>query len=290
MNHKNNQNKTKRNFITFFILLIVISASAQNKKVAVFDPAGNVQSSTKEIVREEISNVIVNSTGYSVLERSLIDKVLAENKFQSGGLVDDSQITEMGKMMGANFVFVTSITTLDDGNFYFSFKMIDVFTARIDKQRTARTKKKLNDIFDVVQKTVEEMFGIVSGTSEKFTTTNSQQTTKPVQTQQQQLPPQTTTQIQSSNVCGMVIMTNDLPDRYDWNSAKRACPQGWRLPTSDELQCLCNFKKSIGAKGKQYWTSDFDTKSNKAISRTFNDCKVEKENINNYYSVRCVKQ
>ena len=80
---------------------------AQDKKVAIFNPAGSVENSTiKEIIREEISSIIVNTAGYTVLERQLIDKVLEENKFQLSGLVDDSQISEVGKRMGANIVFV----------------------------------------------------------------------------------------------------------------------------------------------------------------------------------------
>ena len=39
---------------------------AQDNKVAVFDPAGDVTSSIKEIVREEISASIVNMTDYTV--------------------------------------------------------------------------------------------------------------------------------------------------------------------------------------------------------------------------------
>ena len=43
---------------------------------------------------------LVNIAGYTVLERSLISKVLEENKFQTSGLVDDFQISEMGMRMG----------------------------------------------------------------------------------------------------------------------------------------------------------------------------------------------
>ncbi|MDR0414158.1 MAG: CsgG/HfaB family protein [Prevotellaceae bacterium] len=139
---------------------------AQDKKVAVFDPAGSVSASTKEIIREEISNVIVNTRGYSVLERQLINKVLEENKFQMGGLVDNSQIGEIGKKMGANAVFVTSVTPTG-GNLYISFKMIDVQTARIEMQKTGKTTRGESDIDVVVQRVVGEMLGRVNTTSYK---------------------------------------------------------------------------------------------------------------------------
>ena len=147
------------------VVLLSLTAMAQEKKVAIFDPAGSVEESIKEIVREEISSIIVNSGGYTVLERELIDKVLEENKFQSGGLVENSQISEMGKRMGANLVFVSSVIALGSNNYYVSCKMIDVETARIEKQRTGQTQKGLNELISVVQKMVREMFNDASNSS-----------------------------------------------------------------------------------------------------------------------------
>jgi hypothetical protein len=134
--------------------------------VAVFDPAGDVSTSAKEIVREEISSIIVNTPGYAVLERQLIDKVLEENKFQMGGMVDNSQIGEIGKKMGANAVFVASITPTGS-NLYLSFKLIDVQTARIERQRTGRTSRGESDLDVVVQKIVGEMFAGAGAASAK---------------------------------------------------------------------------------------------------------------------------
>jgi hypothetical protein len=149
---------------TLIVILLGITAKAQEKKVAVFDPAGEVEKYLKEIIREEISSIVVNTPDYTVLERQLIDKVLEENKFQMGGLVDDSQISEIGKRMGANYVFVTNITVIDGGNLYISYKMIDVQTARIEKQKTGQSSKKTNELIASVQKIVKEMFGTVSKT------------------------------------------------------------------------------------------------------------------------------
>ena len=86
-----------------------IYAQGEPLKVAVFDPVGKVEEAIHQIVREEISSVIVNSKGYVALERQLINKVLEENKFQGSGLVGESQVSEIGKVMGADYVFVTTI-------------------------------------------------------------------------------------------------------------------------------------------------------------------------------------
>ena len=152
-------------FIQVIALMFIFSAMAQDKKVAVFDPAGNADNSIKEIIREEISSIIVNTGGFTVLERQLINKVLEENKFQSGGLVDDSQISEIGKRMGANLVFVTSLTQMESKNYYVSCKMIDVQTARIEKQKTSQTIRGSSDLISTIQKLVGEMFDQKTGST-----------------------------------------------------------------------------------------------------------------------------
>ncbi|MDR3328584.1 MAG: CsgG/HfaB family protein [Prevotellaceae bacterium] len=150
--------KAKLVLITGACLWCCGATAQESQKVAIFDPAGDVSASYKEIVREEISNIIVNTGKFTVLERQLINKVLEENKFQMGGLVDDSQVGEIGKRMGANYVFVTSLTAMGK-EFYLSFKLIDVQTARIEKQKTGRTTKAGDDLIDVTQGVVGEMFG-----------------------------------------------------------------------------------------------------------------------------------
>jgi len=144
--------------ITSVIALLSFSAMAQDRKVAVFDPAGNANNAVKEIVREIISSVIVNADGYTVLERQLINKVLEEQRIQVGGLVDDSQIVEMGKLMGATFAYVSSVTMLGN-NHFISVKMIDVQTARIEKQNTGQTQRGTDDLVNVVQTLVGGMVG-----------------------------------------------------------------------------------------------------------------------------------
>jgi len=144
--------------ITSVIALFSLTAMAQDKKVAVLEPAGSVDAFLKEIVRDEISSIIFNADGFTALERPLIDKTLEETGFQTSGAVDDSQISETGKRMGADLVFVSNITPLGD-NLYVVCKMIDVQTARIEKQKSAQTQQGSSDLIYVVQKMVKEIFG-----------------------------------------------------------------------------------------------------------------------------------
>ena len=290
------------------IITIIIASSlsftamSQDKKVAVFDPAGSVPNSTKEIVREEISSVIVNALGYTVLERALINKVLEENKFQTGGLVDDSQISEIGRRMGANLVFVSSLTIMDNGNYYVSGKMIDVLSARIEKQKTARTNQGSNDLIDVVGKMVTEMFVSTPQRNSESSVRNieqknNSQTSKSPSTKAQKLEesPRSDSNNSISNCkeCGVDIMSHDL---YDTKTTFENCncPEGWRLPTRKELECMCRAKIRIGNFKTHpfsgYFSSELDKKGKDVYFRAFDRCGESNTSTTkgNCY-VRCVK-
>ncbi len=126
------------------------------RKVAIFDPEGKgVDLGIKSIVREEISSVFVNN-GYVVVERALISKVLEENKFQSTGHVDDAQIGELGRKMGATTVCVSSIAQM--GNvFHISCKMVDVSSGLVERQFTGKTSPGGGDLDQVVYNITKRM-------------------------------------------------------------------------------------------------------------------------------------
>ena len=151
----------RKNSLYLFALLLLIPVSGltqEARKVAVFDPVGTVDMVLLEIVREEISTVVVNKQGFTVLERQLINKVLEENRFQESGLVnDDEQVSNIGSLMGADFVVVSTVSSLG-ANYYISCKLIEVATARIYRQNTGMTKNGTADLTAVIQDLAGTMF------------------------------------------------------------------------------------------------------------------------------------
>ena len=167
--------------IIFFLTIFTSSLIAQEeRKVAVFDPVASVDNAIIEIVREEISSAIVNSKGYVALERRLINKVLEENKFQGSGLVGESQISEIGKVMGADYVFVTTISAIST-NYYISCKLVEVKTAHIEMQSTGTTKYGTNDLTTTTQTIVSSMLASQTHLAQKNAKTEAEKVKEKVE-------------------------------------------------------------------------------------------------------------
>jgi hypothetical protein len=127
-------------FISACLLLCVQTLVAQEAKlrVAVFDPAISGKSfdeGTGVIVREMVSTSLVETGKYTIIERSLIDKILKEQKFSNSGAVDESQVSQLGKLAGADKVIVCVLSSYGDKGML-SLKMIDVESAGIESQKS----------------------------------------------------------------------------------------------------------------------------------------------------------
>jgi len=139
-------------------LSFLIHAQEQKLRVAVLDPTTSgiaIDDGTRLAVQELISSTIVNTGRYTIIERSMIDKIIKEQAFQNGDMADNSQATEIGKLAGANKVVLSAVSKVGSRNML-SIKVIDVKTASIDKQKaTVVTSEDLLD--EVVPLTMELM-------------------------------------------------------------------------------------------------------------------------------------
>lgn len=151
----------KRIFAAVLVALITMPMLADNTKlrVAVFDPSPSgtyIDEGTKVAIREIISSTMVNSGNFEIVERSLLEKVMQEQRFSNSGIVDDNDATEIGKLAGANKV-VISVLTQTGGQYMLSVKMIDVKTASVDKQRIKIVDSR--NLLSMVEPITKEMIG-----------------------------------------------------------------------------------------------------------------------------------
>lgn len=79
--------------------------------------------------------------------------------------------------------------------------------------------------------------------------------------------------------CGIQIQKEDFYNEKVL-LRKSVCPEGWRLPTREELKCMCKEQGKIGnfksGSYSNYFTSEFNEKGNVYI-RSFDDCEESAE-------------
>lgn len=117
---------------TLLIILstLSITAFAQKPKLAVYvtgDEAIN------NIVGNRLVDGLAHNGKYTTVERtaSFLKALSAEHGYQRGGEVEDSQIAELGKQFGVQYVCVATIATVWGDEKYFSAHIIDVQTAEV---------------------------------------------------------------------------------------------------------------------------------------------------------------
>jgi len=145
--------------VLLFASTFFLSAQDNKLRIAIFDPAisgSSFDEGTGVIIREMVSTVIVNSGKYIIIERSLIDRVLREQNFSNSGAVDDSQISQIGKLAGANKV-ILSVLSSSGNRGLLSLKMIDVESATIENQKAQVVE--LSKIFDIIDHLALEVIG-----------------------------------------------------------------------------------------------------------------------------------
>lgn len=106
----------------FFLLIAFCAAQAQQKKrIAVMDfEYGTVQTSVAAIyggnqdvgkgITDLLVTKLVTDGKYSVIERKVLDKILAEQNFGNSDRADNATAAKIGKMLGVDAIIVGSIT------------------------------------------------------------------------------------------------------------------------------------------------------------------------------------
>jgi TolB-like protein len=134
----------------------MLAAQGNSRLVAVLEPVGNDASVTplnKRSVRGTLEEFITKSRDYKAVDRARTNAILEEHSFQRNGMVDKDKVQEIGKMLGANFVFVSELYK-EGGFINISISLIDAGTGVL---AGARSKMMEGDNPMAIQNLVEEM-------------------------------------------------------------------------------------------------------------------------------------
>jgi curli biogenesis system outer membrane secretion channel CsgG len=103
--------------ILLFALLSSIAFSQERKRVAVMNfEYGTVSASVTQLfgsnedIGKGIADMLVNDGRYSVIERKMLDKLIAEQNFSNSDRADPSSAARIGKLLGVDAIIIGSIT------------------------------------------------------------------------------------------------------------------------------------------------------------------------------------
>jgi len=111
------------------ILLLIVGCVFAREYIAIIDFEGiNVSGGDAKALTQRLTSEMIKLEVYQVLERSEMKRLLEEQKFQYSGCVDIKCAVEVGKMLGAKYMVVGSISKV--GRTYsIDSRLIDVETS-----------------------------------------------------------------------------------------------------------------------------------------------------------------
>ncbi len=87
-----------------------------------------INAKLSESVEDGVTDEIVNLGGAKVYTRKDLEKIMAEQKFQQSGLVDDKNLARLGKLAGVKYIITGSVNNVD-----LTYKTFDSARKGLDK-------------------------------------------------------------------------------------------------------------------------------------------------------------
>ena len=111
------------------IALLIVGTAFSREYIAVIDFEGiNISKGDAKALTQRLTSEIIKLGVYQVLERSEMKELLEEQKFQYSGCVDLKCAVELGKILGAKYMVVGSISKLGK-TYSIDSRLIDVKTS-----------------------------------------------------------------------------------------------------------------------------------------------------------------
>jgi curli biogenesis system outer membrane secretion channel CsgG len=171
-------------WLRVFVFLAAIAsttAAPQKKRVAVFDfdyatvtdSVSGVFGTNVDIgkgVSDLIVESLVKSGRYSVIERKVIEKIMAEQNFSNSDRVDSNAAAKIGKILGVDAIIIGSITAFgrDDKSTGLAGGAIGKITGKFGLAGVARKESKavVNLTARMVSADTAEILGVAGGKGE----------------------------------------------------------------------------------------------------------------------------
>jgi len=172
-----------------FILVLAFTclsaaAAAAAPKVAVLDAVlpEKMDINVAIGVTEKISEELVGSGRFTVLDRTTVGQSLKEIEFQMSGMVSDEQIKRAGEQLnsrlGAAYVVVSRVSVVGE-TYFVTAKMIDIKTGEITAQASAEQEGKIAVTLKIAQAVGKKLAGGVREPEQAVKTELAEEKPKP---------------------------------------------------------------------------------------------------------------
>lgn len=134
-------------WIVLIVLTITSLSFAQEKiNITVLYLEARSGISTREAQRytDRVTQWLVSDDRFNVADRKHLEKIIEEQKLQLTGVLDDSKMVEMGKLVGVQQTIVGNLNADEEYRFV-TLKLIDVETGKVIRQNGENQLKQWND-------------------------------------------------------------------------------------------------------------------------------------------------
>jgi TolB-like protein len=108
-------------------------AAVQGKKIAIipFSYAdGRAAAKDGSVISERLTIKMINMHKFEIIERSVLDKVMAELKLQASGTIDASSAQQLGKVLGVEAIVTGTLVEMQAGQIEVNARLIKTETAQ----------------------------------------------------------------------------------------------------------------------------------------------------------------
>ena len=150
----------KKQILTILALLFTIQLASGISKVAVLDASlgAGVDINAAAIVADTLNEQFVKSSDFIAIDRAYISSIQQEKKFQLSGNVNQADIKEMGITFGAEFICIANVSLLGS-TYTVSARLIEVETAQVISQESARSQGQIDVLFNVAEEVGKKLIG-----------------------------------------------------------------------------------------------------------------------------------
>ncbi len=136
--------KTRKYAFVATVLVCACALASALPQVAVLDAVieDDMDPGVSIAIADKISEALVNSGKYTVLDRASAHLVLKEKEFQLSGLVKTEEIRRAGEYLGADFVVAARAAQIET-TYFVSARMIDVKTGAIKAQASVEREGRI---------------------------------------------------------------------------------------------------------------------------------------------------